>query len=841
MTTAEQTGQPALDVDAVAADLAAYTGAPGVLCIWSTPSRLSYTFDTDPGSISRAVRTVVQLDGSGESSIYHQGTTLRGHVPSHERGKNTTAHMWLRAQFDIDYGKPGYAPDAMAAAAAVGSSVLPSPTTWVFSGHGLYPRWEFAPAVPTSPDVELLIEDMAAELRRAFKAQGFELDPGLGKDPARIWRIPGTINRKYPDAPVPAGNVPGSGQAFTFGELRAVTPRVTAEKLATVRTLPGQARAEKTFTRAQADAHMERFGWAPLRAVGSGGRNIQLNTSAMMIGHFVPAFLSEHTAREMLRSVARRIGLEPGEIERTITSGLGDGMRDWQAVEGQGGFQAAMELVNTMLAPPTGLTAPSEPTPTTADTSAGDEQQATRGALNLPAQFWDARPSLKHIRDAALSQWACPDAVLGCVLARQSAYAAPGDRVDIGLGLSPLTLFAIPYGSPSAGKGKAVSVARDLLPVPAWLDNGDTNDGAAHYRERPLGSGEGLTESYFGVRTQEDPANPNQTQKVRVQVRRNILFVMDEGESLAKLAGRQGSTIATTLRRAWSGELLGEANASVERDRQLDPGSYSIGLIVSFQPATIAPLFDSNEVGGGTPHRFLFLAADDDTLPEEPPEDLPGWPGALELQLGPDTDGMIRPFQTPTTRVFQLTDPDALAEVRRTRWDGLRRAATVGELDGHMNLMRGRVAAHLAWLDGRLEVNGEDWALAGQVVDTSNRVRDAAVAYGTRANAERAQAFDTRVIGRDAAAHAAKLHIEEQREQERIVRVAGLLARKVLKDYPVDGVAGRPLREAAGRYRSDMPAALEYAVDAGWLIAEPVKQGGTRYRVGPQIGDVPPA
>lgn len=454
--------------------------------------------------------------------------------------------------------------------------------------------------------------------------------------------------------------------------------------------------------------------------------------------------------------------------------------------------------------------------------------EARTGRLNLPADFWNARPSLKHIRDAALSRWACPDAVLGAVLARLSAYASPEDNVDLGIGQSPLTVFSVLYGSPSAGKGVAMRTGAELLPVPAHL-------GTDAFRERPIGSGEGITESYYGVVSDTDAAG--KVVKIRKQVRHNALFVMDEGETLIRLMTRTGSTLATTIRRAWSGEVLGEANASADRDRQVDRKAYSIGLAVAFQPAAIAPLFDDQEVGGGTPHRFIYLAADDDTLPEEPPEETLAWPGELHLAANHDP-ALRRQWEKPPGRTYELVDDKVRRQVRMTRWRGLRRDS-VGELDGHADQMRGRIAAHLAALDGHLEVTGEDWALAGQVLDASNRVREAAIAYGQQRNVAKAMQADERHVQREAMVQRARLTETEQHEQERLHRGAAVLARKVLRDAPVDGLATGALRDAAGRYKRDVAACLELAVELGWLVTEDAKQGGTRYRVGPSIGEVP--
>jgi hypothetical protein len=84
---------------------------------------------------------------------------------------------------------------------------------------------------------------------------------------------------------------------------------------------------------------------------------------------------------------------------------------------------------------------------------------------NLPDEFWTARPVLEHIRAAARARMAPPDAVLGAALARQGAYATPGDGVDLGIGRpTPFTVFAVLYGPPGAGKSVSMGVGRGSPP-----------------------------------------------------------------------------------------------------------------------------------------------------------------------------------------------------------------------------------------------------------------------------------------------------------------------------------------------------------------------------------------
>jgi hypothetical protein len=383
----------------------------------------------------------------------------------------------------------------------------------------------------------------------------------------------------------------------------------------------------------------------------AGGFRHLLLGAALVVGRAVDAGVIEHDdAVTRLKDAASAVwGEADADDARWIADGMTDGptLERWHARRGP-----------RLIQPPLLASVPTGP-------EAG-EDALDGGGLNLPASFWQERESLRHVEQAARARWASPDAVLGVALARLSSYLHPADTVDLGIGCGPLSVFTIVYGPSSAGKGTAARTGAELLAPPESVALGT-------FRERPLGSGEGLTESYFGMVTMADAAG--KSVKVHKQVRSNVLFTADEGEAVLKTAGRKGSTVATTIRRAWSGEILGEANATAERNRQLERGSYGIGMILAFQPATIGALFDENEVGGGTPQRLLFFAADDDSLPEAPPDELPRWPGVLTVPT-------VRQAPGEACR-FVLTDEDARQEVRMTRWRGLRRQHEPGKLDGH--------------------------------------------------------------------------------------------------------------------------------------------------------------
>ena len=70
-----------------------------------------------------------------------------------------------------------------------------------------------------------------------------------------------------------------------------------------------------------------------LRGAGNGSRNSMLNESAFSLGTLIPQCLSRLAVEDELRHVATEIGLEPGEIEATITSGLDAGEREPRTID----------------------------------------------------------------------------------------------------------------------------------------------------------------------------------------------------------------------------------------------------------------------------------------------------------------------------------------------------------------------------------------------------------------------------------------------------------------------------------------------------------------------------
>ena len=411
-----------------------------------------------------------------------------------------------------------------------------------------------------------------------------------------------------------------------------------------------------------------------------------------------------------------------------------------------------------------------------------DDQPPPLRLPRLPAEFWGARKVLAHVRDAAWSRLRAPDAVLLAVMARVAAFRPPVMQVDTGIA-SPasLNLLCALVDPSGGGKSSAEKVARMLLPAPAEMEDADG---------LPLGSGEGIAEAYMGMVAQPRDDDPDRTAKVRKQVRHNALFYADEGQALARLCERSGSTLGETLRRAFNAETLGQANASADRDRRVS--HYSFGLIVGVQPeAALALLADAPY---GTPQRFLWCSVVDPTIPDDPPP----WPGELRVRA-------LEHFHDLTI------DPGICAELRRQDLARQRGELRRDPLNAHEPLLRIKVAAILALLDGRAHIGPEDWDLAAVVWETSCAVRNAVATYG--------RALDARRERKQLRSHARRAVAADravERERAHVVRVARILARRMIR-------AGRATRNdlrraVAGRDRRYLDRAIAHAIEMGWVV-----------------------
>lgn len=360
--------------------------------------------------------------------------------------------------------------------------------------------------------------------------------------------------------------------------------------------------------------------------------------------------------------------------------------------------------------------------------------------------FWDSRPELAHIRQAARARRASPWAVLGCVLVRVSCLIGPNVVLPPLRGRdASLNLFLGIVGKSGDGKGAAEGVAKEMVRYGETLI------------EANVGSGEGLVHSYLRY----VPAKKDEPPTIE-QHTYQVLFRSSEVDTLAALKGRQGATLLPVLRDAWVGDTLGFAYATAEKRLQLNAHSYRLGLIVGVQPERSGTLL--YDADGGTPQRFLWMPAVDPQAPTEKPAEPEPWvwqkPSMATLFEGASLNGRRR-IPVCTMAREQIDE----ANLSRLRGEG-------DALDGHALLCRLKVAAALGILAGRLSVLDEDWVLAGIVMAQSDTTR-----LAQRRDLDKA--VESRSLGRAEREAMVQEHIEESRESRAIARVTKGLLNKI--------------------------------------------------------------
>lgn len=440
-------------------------------------------------------------------------------------------------------------------------------------------------------------------------------------------------------------------------------------------------------------------------------------------------------------------------------------------------------------------------------------QEAIAARYRLPEEFWGARDLFKRVRQAAWATQTHPDAVLACVLTR--AAGAMGHQVtfDTGKSEGTMSLFAVLLSKSGIGKSDAVKAARRLMRMPSYLCDPDGSVNMDVFRDGlALSTGEGLAETYMGTVDQE-ALNPDGSPKfevkgrgrnavpepvmvkVRKAVRHRAWFYVDEGEVLTKLMHeRSGATLGGHLRTAWSGAALSQSNASEDRWRYVPDGSYTMGMIIGYQPETAVTML--SEVGPGTPQRFLWFGAQDTEMPD--PDEEFEFPAAIVLPAEEHQTGVIQ-FPRELRRWFRHQIHGK--HVGTVEWD---------PMDSHEPLMRAKLCALLCYLDGRMLVNRDDWILAGMIWAVSCAIRDRLIRHRDAQAEQMAEQKRSARIAEAAAIELIRVSVPADVERcarriTRIVRDAGEeKAWRIKKDF--------------GRDKPYFDPALTYAKEQGWII-----------------------
>jgi hypothetical protein len=364
------------------------------------------------------------------------------------------------------------------------------------------------------------------------------------------------------------------------------------------------------------------------------------------------------------------------------------------------------ERAGILTPPPTGATSaftiPRHVDPATGEVDADTDVYGT--------EFWESRRTLEHIRQAARSRLVAPSSLLGAVLARIAAFTPPSTCLPATVGgTAPLSLIIALRGQSGDGKSASSAAADALIPnIPPGCRG-----------PLPLGSGEGLVEQFLKNVDETDENGKKRT--VKRQAYRGVLFNLDEGQALAEMASRKGSTIMQALRTVWSGGDAGQANASAETFRSLTPGSYHVGIVSLWQDKAASLLLA--DADGGTPQRFIWMPTND-----------PGagrgwtWPGPLNWE--PPAAIVVGGKVQPHPLGIDQTVADEIIDHRISK---LRGDTTEDPLDAHRRLCKLKVAGCLAVLEGHTTIGPDDWELAERIMTVSDGVRAWVMAEARRA------------------------------------------------------------------------------------------------------------
>jgi len=418
-----------------------------------------------------------------------------------------------------------------------------------------------------------------------------------------------------------------------------------------------------------------------------------------------------------------------------------------------------------------------------ADSDAGAQLEADEAA-QAEAAFWSQRPILTHVQQFAAVRRANPYAVLGAVQRRAIALVPPWAQLPAIVGHNAsVNLFTASVGKSGQGKdianGVAAAAVRFLNPDRIVLDDPPSPS---------IGSGEGLARFFVGHGNGDELAH----------VAANI--EVNEVGTMAALAERKGGTLVGELLKAFTGQALGFTNAQRATTTHVAAHTYRLCMGISAQPENASFFLDREK--DGLPQRFLWLpVVNPYARPpgSEPPEDL------LPAEV------VIPAFPTVITGTpYLIGVPQSVrAAIEQFRYLVEIGSDQVDPLDGHLMLLRLKVAFAMAVLDGRRDIAEDDWRIAGQLIEVSNRVRaemrDVVRDRQKRANSARAHAQAER-----------QTIIDDRLSEERQQRVAGAIQRKLQRV----GQATRRelLKSCTLAIRGDFDPVFDALLDSGVIV-----------------------
>jgi hypothetical protein len=261
------------------------------------------------------------------------------------------------------------------------------------------------------------------------------------------------------------------------------------------------------------------------------------------------------------------------------------------------------------------------------------------------------------------------------------------------------------------------------------------------------------------------------------------------------------------LRQGFSGEALGFSYRG-RAGEVVRAQSYRMTVIAAVQPLRAGVLLDDS--GGGTPQRFMWFPGRDRRITADRPE----WPGDSlgGFQSVPMLSSSDLSRTGPVTIPREARDEIIAARVRSMNGEG--DAEDSDGMESHRLFAREKFAFALACLNGRTDIDSEDWRLAGIASDVSTWMRiKATQAY------LRGKEADSREVGRQRGLASDEQRITETNAREDHVE---RLARWITKRLRNSGrqTQGALRKSMASRDRARLTDALTIAQGWGLIYLE---------------------
>lgn len=405
----------------------------------------------------------------------------------------------------------------------------------------------------------------------------------------------------------------------------------------------------------------------------------------------------------------------------------------------------------------------------------------------LPPSFYDQSLLLGLVQRKAHHVMTGPDAVLAACLARVAAAISPSVTADYND--CPLGIFAAIIGPPGAGKSKATTAARRLLPsigIDAdWL---------------PVPTGEGLCDLYLGP--------PDKETNERPIVKRTAFVCIDEGQQLHKTAAREGATVMDVARSLWAAQPAGNNPANPNLRRNLPADSVRLAMVVNYQPDVALQLFRG--AGVGDPQRFVIVSCLSPYADRVRPPDVP----ALDWR----PDNTPRRLSVPTEVAAVISDHE---------WQVATGRREVDPLDVHDIQNQLRIATVLALFHNphATRIESANWNQAAAIMELTRENRRRLAEYERAKGAEVDAEKLSRQIDHDRKKRRART------DDERVEKLRRTIVGKVMGNR--EPIPRGKLTRAAGRERHLLDRAISEAVAAGQIIETPSPNGQGHHYTAP--------